>query len=372
MPDPYDVFDRDKEYQRIKQQLRKRLGKQWEPGKRLPPIKKLAGQLRLGQNNTHRAIRELVAEGLLVSRPGHGTFVVENIGEYETDQNSNTTRKRPLAGKRVGVLHPWTKPDGFLVEAMESAVGAIQSAGGTGTIERHGDQNHLPGTDKFDGIIVINPNGSAIEIPPGQSLVALNTAAYTNIAAETGYDVVSFDCDHAGYLAGKHFEELGCTDVCFLGCPDNDGFAPYDPTSLSRLRGLELGLGQPIREAWRLLCRCYMSIDGAQAANTFLALKEPRPKGICVASDEIAVGFIHGLASHGYRIPNDFQVIGFDGQAFGQNMAGGPLTTIKAPMAEMGKRAGELLGERIANPELPVRRISIAGALARGKTTGAG
>lgn len=48
-----------------------------EPGVRLPTIRHLATDLGIAANTVARAYRELEADGLIVSRGRHGTFVLE-------------------------------------------------------------------------------------------------------------------------------------------------------------------------------------------------------------------------------------------------------------------------------------------------------
>src|SRR5688572_7175411 len=101
-------------YHGIKHELRRRLHSDWKSGARLPPIKDLARQLGTGLNNTHRAVRELVDEGLLHSRPGVGTYVsdlspqtIAGIGLAD-----NGWRPLPLRGKRAELVYH--TPEGLI------------------------------------------------------------------------------------------------------------------------------------------------------------------------------------------------------------------------------------------------------------------
>jgi GntR family transcriptional regulator len=50
-----------------------------KPGDRLPTVKEVVAQVALNPNTVLRAYRDLEHEGLLVSRPGVGTFVSEAV-----------------------------------------------------------------------------------------------------------------------------------------------------------------------------------------------------------------------------------------------------------------------------------------------------
>lgn len=65
---------------------------------------------------------------------------------------------------------------------------------------------------------------------------------------------------------------------------------------------------------------------------------------LVAAADIIALGLISGLRSHGFRLPEDFRVIGFDGigpAAF----AHPPLTTVRQPVEEMCASILDLIRE---------------------------
>ncbi len=50
-----------------------------KPGDRLPTVKEVVAQVAVNPNTVHRAYRELEHDGLLVSRPGLGTFVANAV-----------------------------------------------------------------------------------------------------------------------------------------------------------------------------------------------------------------------------------------------------------------------------------------------------
>jgi GntR family transcriptional regulator len=50
-----------------------------KPGDRLPTVKEVVAQVALNPNTVLRAYRDLEHEGLVISRPGLGTFVTRNI-----------------------------------------------------------------------------------------------------------------------------------------------------------------------------------------------------------------------------------------------------------------------------------------------------
>src|ERR1051326_608108 len=101
-------------YRKIKSRLVARVGNEWTVGTRLPTIQMIARQLKAGQRNTHRAVRELVAEGVLASAPRRGTFVISTkpatLALPTNNQGGGVVGK--CAGKTVRIMFPGPdKPD---------------------------------------------------------------------------------------------------------------------------------------------------------------------------------------------------------------------------------------------------------------------
>jgi LacI family transcriptional regulator len=89
---------------------------------------------------------------------------------------------------------------------------------------------------------------------------------------------------------------------------------------------------------------------------------------IFTVSDDIAFGFINGALSHNLRPGRDYQIIGMDGQQMGKELGIGTLTTVAAPIAEMGKMAAKLLVDRFSNPGRRSQRILLGCDLIDGNT----
>lgn len=56
-----------------------------QPGERLPPVRALAAELRVGRHTIEEAYAELTAEGLIEARVGHGTFVAPPYPDHPRD-----------------------------------------------------------------------------------------------------------------------------------------------------------------------------------------------------------------------------------------------------------------------------------------------
>lgn len=80
---------------------------------------------------------------------------------------------------------------------------------------------------------------------------------------------------------------------------------------------------------------------GLDIAQEIVALKD-YPKAIFAATDEIAVGIIHGLQDNNLKIPEDIEVFGFDNTRLA-TMVRPRLSTVVQPMYDIGAVAMRLL-----------------------------
>jgi DNA-binding LacI/PurR family transcriptional regulator len=92
-----------------------------------------------------------------------------------------------------------------------------------------------------------------------------------------------------------------------------------------------------------------------------LAVDNP-PTAVFAASDDIALGALEALRAEGRRVPDDVALVGFDDIPLAQELTT-PLTTVRIPLAEIGRRAARILTNSTANgPDslvdiLPVKLI---------------
>src|SRR6185436_3610109 len=59
----------------IRRSVLTELEQKWKPGMRIPPVRQIAARFGVGIATAQQAIRELVNEGILISRPKLGTVV---------------------------------------------------------------------------------------------------------------------------------------------------------------------------------------------------------------------------------------------------------------------------------------------------------
>jgi diguanylate cyclase (GGDEF)-like protein len=95
--------------------------------------------------------------------------------------------------------------------------------------------------------------------------------------------------------------------------------------------------------------------SGARAAELLLQ-RGARFDALVAASDYMALGAVEALVARGVRVPEDVAVIGFD-DVDEARYAFPPLSTVRQPLREQGRRATEILLAQIAGEPVPEREV---------------
>jgi LacI family transcriptional regulator len=84
-----------------------------------------------------------------------------------------------------------------------------------------------------------------------------------------------------------------------------------------------------------------------------------RPTAIFAGSDQQALGVYEAARQRGLRIPQDLSVVGFDDLPAARWVSP-PLTTVRQPLADMGRVAAEMLGDLIEGVPLRSQRVELS------------
>ena len=154
-------------------------------------------------------------------------------------------------------------------------------------------------------------------------------------ALEEEYALVC-DYRHSGTLAVNHLTGLGHRDIVLLT------YEPENRTILQKEEGFSAAM-----ESRGLTPRILRTGNAADAMRAGMAAVEllledgGLPTAVWCASDYMAVGAISALRRHGLSIPGDISVMGHDDLYSGLYPEEG-LTTLRTPMAEIGRAAVDL------------------------------
>jgi len=125
----------------------------------------------------------------------------------------------------------------------------------------------------------------------------------------------------------------------------------------------------PVKREW-MVRGGFKEADGYRAMTTLLGLR-PRIDAVFAANDPAAIGAMRAIWDAKRRIPDDIAVVGA-GEIMMGDLLRVPLTTVSWSRDDLGKRAAELILERIA-PEPPAvfKRVIIPPYLVPRQSSGA-
>jgi LacI family transcriptional regulator len=174
--------------------------------------------------------------------------------------------------------------------------------------------------------------------------------------------------NHAiGQLATTHLIERGCRRIAHLR-------GPAIGIAKGRMEGYRRALAKHriTLPAGYIVNAGYQDESGHEAMRKLLRAS-PRPDGVFCYNDPVAIGAMRAIAEAGLRVPDDIAVAGVGNVHYSDFLAV-PLTTVDQGTVEIGKRAANLLLERIgAKRKLRPKKILIEPRLViRQSTAGCG
>ena len=97
---------------------------------------------------------------------------------------------------------------------------------------------------------------------------------------------------------------------------------------------------------------------GIEAGGRLLDLAEP-PTAIFAFNDNLAIGAMQAAHTRGLRIPEDLSIVGFDDIEWTQFVTP-QLTTVRQPLAEMGRMAVSLLTRLLDNQSIEALHVELS------------
>jgi LacI family transcriptional regulator len=166
-------------------------------------------------------------------------------------------------------------------------------------------------------------------------------------ATGPGQCAVAVDDVQGGRLAADHLLERGHRRIAFIG--GSSGL----PQVHERQEGVELAVRETCGsdDALTALSPDTLTVAGGrQAAEQIIGMPAARrPTAAICANDLIALGVLQEMVRHGVRVPDDFAIVGYDDIDFAA-AAAVPLSSVRKPRQELGRRAAELVLDEARNP----------------------
>jgi LacI family transcriptional regulator len=185
---------------------------------------------------------------------------------------------------------------------------------------------------RVDGLIVMSPDLDAsmllADLPSAVPVVLLNATA-------DGRPAITIDNAGGARAVMRHLIRLGHRRIAFICGPPKNGDAAY------RRRGYRAAIrAAGIDDAFEFPGN-FTEESGYEAARRIVE-RSPRPTAVFAANDAMAIGALSAFNERGVRVPGDIALAGFDDIPIARFLSP-PLTTVKVPIAELGRRSLELV-----------------------------
>ncbi len=119
----------------------------------------------------------------------------------------------------------------------------------------------------------------------------------------------------------------------------------------ARMRGFQRGLAENHLSADYVIESPNFTETGGYACVEKLLSYDPRPTAVFAANDLLAIGVMQGIQAAGLRVPDDLAIVGFDDIPAARYVTPA-LTTIAQFQEQIGRRAAEMLLERLSTTEI--------------------
>lgn len=214
-----------------------------------------------------------------------------------------------------------------------------------------------------EGIVLATSrmSDSSIRVAAKQRPIVVLNRSMSDIAS------VATDNSRGVRRAVEHLAELGHTTITYVAGPDASWANGVRWQALSEAVH-ELGLRARRVGPFSPTLAGGLSAAGAIAGSPTTA--------VIAYNDVLAIGLMRGLASLGIRVPHDVSIIGFD-NIFGADFCTPQLTTVAAPLRQLGRVAVQILladlransGERVPRRG-PLRTVLLPSRLVVRSSTG--
>lgn len=320
----------------------------WAAGAKLPTEQELARIHNVSLTTVRRALEDLAEEGLVVRRQGAGTFVAGQQTAVRGD------------GAVVGVIVPDTTL--YYPQVLKGIEETLAAAGARlmlacahyNPAEEEAALQRMLGSGVQGLLVVPTLVGSPDPAAVVRDLAALPVPA---VLIERGLDGHDDQADHVrtdhragGYSAVRHLAALGHTRLALLTRSENPTCGPVVRGFDAAVADLGLSAVTPFsapKRAWN---------PQVAEENVRRIADEGATAAVCFGDKEAAF-VVSAARRRGLAVPDDLALVAYDDEI--ADMAEIPLTAVSPPKRTLGRRAAELVLQRMREPDLPVHQIRL-------------
>jgi DNA-binding LacI/PurR family transcriptional regulator len=342
----------------------------WKPGDRLPTEREFADRYQVSRPTISKVLGRLRDLGLVTRTVGAGTFVartepeaapaIKTLGLFVPGLGKGEIFE-PICARIAELSHE------FAFDLTWGSVPAEAEEGDHDARLRQTAQRFID--NRVDGVFfqpIERELGSANKnlaiaamLEDARIPLVLLDSDYLPYPQRSGHDLVSIDNVQAAWSLCEHLLARGARRVDFLWPPNTAG------TFAMRLIGYREALLRAGIEPGR-----DWEHEGDPSDLEFVqGLLQAGVRDLVCVNDETAALCMRSLDQLGVRVPQDLRIAGFDDVKYAR-LARVPLTTVRQPCRTLGDVALRTMIERIANPWMAPRTITIATTLCVRESTG--
>lgn len=216
---------------------------------------------------------------------------------------------------------------------------------------------------------MVNQNFYQRRIDGGIFIGAANDEAFIEKLIEDGFMVAIIDHENTMHSNDNRLifnidnlnSVFAVIDYLFSLGHQHIGFLNGEPHKLSaikRYEGYLLALERhdlEVRDEWIRHGR-FREEEGYMMMKEIIEQGSPMPSAIFAANDDIAIGAIKALHEHGFRVPDDISLIGFDDLLISSYFHP-KLTTMRVDFEQIGREVVSNLIEKIENKDWHDQRV---------------
>jgi len=346
-----DLYNPTALYLQIQKDIKRRIKRnELKIGDKIQSQNELVKYYDVSLITVKKALSNLIAEGVLYSRIGKGTY----IGDPKV--KLDLSKHRSIGVVLQNLEHPFFAPLISQIErAADKAKYNMLLSSSAGNLEKEDVQIKHLAEIGINGLIIAS---LSLEYVASQALRRLHEENYPYVMVSYVHDpdiwYVGINHELGAFMATEHLIKEGYKKIGIIHGGKGNILGEV------RKNGWQRALNEYNIKYFKNLIFYLDNVveryeSGYKIGKKFVHLKD-RPEALFIYTDSAALGFQKAVLEEGLKVPEDVAIVGFNDIEASKHAAV-PLTTIKQPIREIGKLAVQIVTDRIDGKDVPTRTI---------------
>lgn len=249
----------------------------------------------------------------------------------------------------VGVVVP-TLANAFFSQSLQAMSSELENSGfqmmiGTHEYDDQREENAIRAFLRWNPVALIvtgiHHSREAVRLLSGADCPIYEMWDFTRRPLD---NIIGFSMEAAGRAVASHLIEKQRRNIVFVG-----HILARDPRARVRAEAFMATVREHDGVQGRVVEVTERNVEAGDAILRQIMKETPQVDGIAFSGDAVALGGLSAAANMGVKVPDDLSVIGF-GDLDPTRASNPPLTTIRPPHREMGRRIAQSI---LQNESLP-------------------